>query len=112
MARRYSPAADDRLISEFGYDVPAIGFAVNINAVAKLIEKSDVLPAEPRPDVIVYAEEGCEVAALKAAGELRDQGLIVENALFDDLESVRAYAMERKIPKVVVIDGESKEVSI
>lgn len=30
----------DRLISEFGYDVPAIGFAVNVNAVAKLIEKA------------------------------------------------------------------------
>ena len=102
----------DRLISEFGYDVPAIGFAVNINAVAKLMEKSDVLPAEPKADVIVYAEEGCEVAALKAAKELREQGLIVENALFDDLESVREYAMEKKIAKVVVIDGESKEVNI
>lgn len=102
----------DRLISEFGYDVPAIGFAVNINAVAKLMEKSDVLPAEPKADVIVYAEEGCEVAALKAARELREQGLIVENALFDDLESVREYAMEKKIAKVVVIDGESKEVNI
>ena len=102
----------DKLISEFGYDVPAIGFAVNINAVAKLMEKSDVLPAEPKADVIVYAEEGCEVAALKAAKELREQGLIVENALFDDLESVREYAMEKKIAKVVVIDGESKEVNI
>ena len=102
----------DRLISEFGYDVPAIGFAVNINAVAKLMEKSDVLPAEPKADVIVYAEEGCEVAALKAARELREQGLIVENALFDDLESVREYAMEKKIAKVVVINGESKEVNI
>ena len=102
----------DRLISEFGYDVPAIGFAVNINAVAKLMEKSDVLPAEPKADVIVYAEDGCEVAALKAARELREQGLIVENALFDDLESVREYAMDKKIAKVVVIDGESKEVNI
>ena len=102
----------DKLISEFGYDVPAIGFAVNINAVAKLMEKSDVLPAEPKADVIVYAEEGCEVAALKAASELREQGLVVENALFDDLESVREYAMEKKIAKVVVIDGESKEVNI
>ena len=102
----------DKLISEFGYDVPAIGFAVNINAVAKLFEKSDVLPAEPKADVIVYAEEGCEVAALKTARELREQGLIVENALFDDLESVREYAMEKKIAKVVVIDGESKEVNI
>ena len=102
----------DKLISEFGYDVPAVGFAVNINAVAKLMEKSDVLPAEPRADVIVYAKEGCEVAALKAAKELREQGLIVENALFDDLESVREYAMEKKISKVVVIDGESREVTI
>ena len=99
----------DKLISEFGYDVPAVGFAVNINAVAKLMEKSDVLPAEPKPDVIVFAEEGCEVAAIKAARELREQGLIVENALFDDIESVREYAIERKIAKVVVIDG-SKEV--
>ena len=76
------------------------------------MEKSDVLPAEPRSDVIVYAEEGCEVAALKAAKELREQGMIVENALFDDIDSVRAYAMEKKIAKVVVIDGESKEVNI
>ena len=48
----------------------------------------------------------------RAARELREQGLIVENALFDDLESVREYAMEKKIAKVVVIDGESKEVNI
>lgn len=102
----------DKLISEFGYDIPAVGFAVNINGVAKLIEKNGVFPALPRTDAIVYAEEGCEVAALKAARELREQGLIVENALFDDFESVRAYAMEKKISKVVVIDGDSKEVQL
>ncbi len=98
----------DKLISEFGYDIPAVGFAVNVNGIAKVIEKKGVLPAIPRPDVIVYAETGCEVAALKAAQELREQGIIVENALFDDLESVREYAMEKKIAKVVVIDDEVK----
>lgn len=99
----------DKLISEFGYDIPAVGFAVNVNGVAKVIEKNGVLPAMPRADVIVYAEEGCEVAAIRAAKELREQGLIVENALFDDLETVRDYAKENKIPKVVVIDGSGKE---
>lgn len=99
----------DKLISEFGYDIPAVGFAVNVNGVAKVIEKNGVLPAMPRADIIVYAEEGCEVAAIRAAKELREQGLIVENALFDDLETVRAYAKENKIPKVVVIDGSGKE---
>lgn len=100
----------DRLISEFGYDIPAIGFAVNVNAISKVIEKNGVLPAVPRADAIVFAEEGCEVAALKAAQELREQGLIVENALFDDIESVREYAKEKKIAKVVVIDGSGEEL--
>lgn len=99
----------DRLISEFGYDVPAVGFAMNVNGVAKVIEKSGILPAVPTPDVLVFAAEGCEVDALKTAQELREQGMIVENALFEDLESARAYAIERKIARVVVIDGNSSE---
>lgn len=96
----------DSLISEFGYDVPAVGFAVNVNAVAKLIEKNGIIPAMPRIDAIVYAEEGFEVAAIKAAQSMREQGMVVENALFDDLETVRNYAKEKKIPKVVVINSE------
>ncbi len=99
----------DKLISEFGYDVPAVGFAVNVNAISKVIEKNGVFPAMPKIDAIVFAQEGCEVAAIKAAKELREQGLVVENALFDDIESVREYAKEKKIAKVVVIDGEDME---
>lgn len=99
----------DSLISEFGYDVPAVGFAVNVNAVAKLIEKNGIIPAMPRIDAIVYAEEGFEVAAIKSAQSMREQGMVVENALFDDLETVRNYAKEKKIPKVVVINSEEAE---
>lgn len=99
----------DKLISEFGYDVPAIGFAVNVNAVAKLIEKNGIIPAMPRIDAIVYAEEGFEVNAVKEAQNLREQGLTVETALFDDLETVRNYAIERKIPRVIVINSEEEE---
>ena len=100
----------DKLISEFGYDVPAIGFAVNVNAIAKMLAKAGTLPEVPTSDVIVFAEEGCQVAALKAADKFRKEGLIVENALFDDIESVREYAKEKKIAKVVVIDGSGEEL--
>lgn len=98
----------DRLISEFGYDVPAVGFALDVNAIAKVIARS-CLPEVKSADVIVFAEEGCEAAAIRAAEELREKGLTVENALFDDLESVREYAKEKKIPKIVVIDGENDD---
>ena len=99
----------DRLISEFGYDVPAVGFAVNVNAIAKVIEKSGEIPSSPAPDAIVYAESGFEAEAFKVSGKLRAEGLVVETALFEDLESVRAYARERKIAKVVVVDGSERE---
>ncbi len=99
----------DKLISEFGYDIPAVGFAVNINAVAKVIEKNGILPVMPKTDAVVYAEEGFEVTALKSAQILREQGLVVEIALFDDLETVRSYAKEKKIPKVVVINSDDME---
>lgn len=99
----------DKLISDFGYDIPAVGFAVNVNAISKVIERNGILPTEPSPDVIVYAEEGCEVAAIKQARELREQGFVVENALFGDIESVREYAKEKKIGKVVVVDCDSEE---
>ncbi len=99
----------DRLISEFGYDVPAVGFAVNVNAIAKVIEKNGEIPSSPAPDAIVYAESGFEAEAFKVSGKLRAEGLVVETALFEDLESVRAYARERKIAKVVVVDGSERE---
>ncbi len=102
----------DKLISEFGYDIPAVGFAVNVNAICKAVEKGGILPAMPSPDVIVYAEEGYEADAIRAAKELREQGFVVENALFDDIDSVRDYAKEKKIAKVIVIDGDSKEAEI
>ena len=99
----------DKLISDFGYDIPAIGFAVNVNAISKVIEKNGILPSEPSPDIIVFAEEGCEAAAIKQARELREQGFVVENALFDNIEAVREYAKEKKISKVVVVDFDSEE---
>lgn len=100
----------DKLISEFGYDVPAVGFAVNVNGIAKAIEKSGGVPAVPGADAVIFAGVGFETEAIKTAQKLRGQGLIVENALFDDLESVREYARDKKIPRVIVIDGSGREV--
>ncbi|MBQ9956437.1 MAG: ATP phosphoribosyltransferase regulatory subunit [Ruminococcus sp.] len=95
----------DKLISEFGYDIPAVGFAIDIDAVSKVLVKNGATPGKPMTDAIVYAENGFEVEALKKAQELRDSGLIVENALFDSLETVREYAKENTISKIVVVDG-------
>jgi ATP phosphoribosyltransferase regulatory subunit len=104
----------DKLISEFGYDIPAVGFAVNVDAVAKVIVKNGGSAEMPCADIIVYAESGFEVEAIKKAEKLRSEGYVVENALFDDIEIVREYAKEKKISKIVVVDSENEnsEVSL
>ena len=97
----------NKLISEFGYDIPAVGFAVNVDAIAKVASKNANEIKVPVPDAIVYAEPGYEVSALKLAQKLRNKGEIVENALFDDLDLVRDYAKEKKISRIIVVDGSS-----
>lgn len=96
----------DKLISEFGYDIPAVGFAVNVNGIEKAFEKSGLISEKESADCIVFAADGFEVAALKEAARLRSEGYIVENALSDDIDAVREYAKEKKIAKVIVIDKE------
>ena len=96
----------DKLISEFGYDVPATGFAVNVDAVAELAVK-DTKTASA--DIIVFAEPGYELQGIMKASEYRKKGFIVENALCEDIESVREYAKEKKISKILMIGNDGTE---
>ena len=76
--------------------------------MAKVIAKNGISEAVPKTDVIVFAEQGFEVEVIKTADQLRRSGLVVENALFSDIEMVRSYAKEKKISKIVIIDGENE----
>ena len=98
----------DKLISDFGYDIPAVGFAINVDAVAKVTAKNADEIKLPVSDAIVFAEEGYEVEALMVAQKLRDNGETVETALFDDISLVREYAKEKKISKIVVVDSNNR----
>jgi len=98
----------NKLISEFGYDIPAIGFAINIDSVAKVAAKKSQEDNLPVSDTIVFAKEGYEVEAFMVAQKLRDNGEIVENALFDNLDLVREYAKEKKISKIVIVDENNR----
>jgi ATP phosphoribosyltransferase regulatory subunit len=100
----------DRLLSEFGYDIPAVGMAVNVDAVAAASARKNK-PCLPAPDVLIAASEGCEAEAVREAEKLRKQGLIVEHALFFDPELIHDYALEKNIGKIVIISEDGTEVN-
>lgn len=97
----------DRLLSEFGYDVPATGFAVNVDAVARAeMKKTDMRPAPS--DVLVFGEDGFEADAVVYSRELIAKGLYAEIAVFDTIEEARSYAKEKGIKRIdIVSDGKA-----
>lgn len=98
----------NKLLAEFGYDVPATGFAVNIDAAAKLIKRSNTYKA-PAVDAVVFADNGYEMAGLKYARKLISEGLTVENSVFDTLEETEKYAVEKHIKKLVYVSEKITE---
>lgn len=101
----------NHLLAEFGYDVPATGFAVNIDAAAKLIKRSNTYKA-PAADAVVFAENGYEMDGLKYAHKLISEGLTVENSVFCTLEETKKYAADRKIRKVICISDKITEAEV
>ena len=92
----------DKLLSEFGYDVPAAGFAVNVDAVARAEMKK--IDFRPKPvDVIVFGTYGHETDAAVHCSKLISEGLTAETAVFDIIEEVRAYAAKKKIGRIDIV---------
>lgn len=98
----------DKLIADFGYDVPATGFAVNVDAVTQVELKHKPIKAAP-VEVIVFAEKGFEMEALAKADELRKDGKKVEISLFDTIEETIKYAGEKDIAEVLTVNGKEAQ---
>lgn len=95
----------DKLLSEFGYDVPATGFAVNIDAVVKVLSRQQApQTALPASNVLIWAAKGCEAEAVEAARNLREKGLVVEHSLSETLDEARTYAAAHGIDSVLPIE--------
>ena len=98
----------DKLIADFGYDVPATGFAVNVDAVTQVELKRRPLKAA-LADVIVFAEKGYEMEALKKSDDLRKSGKKVEISLFDSIDETVKYAEEKNISEILTVGGKEEQ---
>ncbi len=92
----------DKLLSEFGYDIPATGFAVNVDAVARAVMKNTDFGTKP-VDVVVFGTDGYETEAIVHSRQLISEGLTAETAVFDDEAEVRRYAAEKKIGRIDIV---------
>ena len=90
----------DNLLELFGAPMPAVGFAVNVDAIAKiLIEHGKASGPEPA-DVLVHGDAGFELKALGHASELVERGRKCESSVFESREQALDYAKRQGIAHV------------
>ncbi len=102
----------NKLMSEFGFDSPAVGFGVNVDAVARHLTKIGESFELKTADAVVYGEKGFVVEAIAYAKKLTEQGMTVENSLFDTAEETKEYAASKGIAKLIIVGKDIKEMNI
>ncbi len=90
----------DNLLEHFGFPMPAVGFGVNVDALAHaMFQRSGAQPALPA-EVLVHGEAGFETKALRHAEELISQGVRCETSTFETEEEASSYARAAGIPRI------------
>ena len=102
----------DNLIKEFGRDIPATGFAVNVDSVANILKKSGLDYCKKNVECIIFAEKGYEMKALMLTDKYLQRNVIVENSIFDSLEDTKKYATENGIQKIVIVSETEKTIKL
>lgn len=98
----------DALLGSFGREAAAVGFAVNVEAVAKVYMKEHKAELQKAPDVLVFGENGAETAALAHCEKLISEGKTVYNFLGECPKCAAKYAGEHKIRRVDIVDKDGK----
>lgn len=98
----------DRLLDNFDRPAAAIGFGINVDALAAVMMKQGNVPVKKTADVLVHSEQGFEVEAIKYTSTLSGAGITGENSVFETLEEAVEYAKYKGIKKVAVV---GKEIS-
>ncbi len=105
----------DRLLSQYGKDTPAIGFAIYVDMllIAMNRQKLDVFPDNEK--ILYLYENEVKAEALKTAAHLRHQGicvLLLRKSTKKSLEQYIDYAKKNNFNKLRYIDIDNNVVDL
>ena len=98
----------DKLLDNFDRPAAAIGFGINVDALAAVMMKRGNVPEKKRPDILVHSEKGYEIEAIKYTGTLFEAGISGENSVFETLDEALEYARNTGIRKLTIVGDEIK----
>lgn len=99
----------DGLVSNFGLEVPATGFAINVDRILEVLKKQNHhISGSITPDYIIH----CNVEKLGLGNELLEslvkKGYKCELSLYSDKGATIDYAKNRGVENVLILDGDEE----
>ncbi len=95
----------DTLMGDFGRNAEAVGFAVNVEAAAKVLLKNSDKPILKAPDILVHGLENAEHEAINECVKLISEGFSVYNSLFKSREEAENYARLNGIKRMIMVES-------
>ena len=100
----------DALCEKFGAPMPAVGFAIDLDAAASF--ELELLERETPPEILIFGEAGFEPRAQLLLSELTSQGIACEMALCDTEQAALEYAGSAGLLKLMLVGREIKEICL
>ena len=100
----------DKLCERFGPDMPAAGFAMDMDAAASLLEPHMFRAGTAQ--VLVHGETGYEPKAQQELLRRTANGQVCEGSVWDTLDEALKYARAEGIPTVAVVGEEIRTIDI
>jgi len=102
----------DQLLGCFDLPMPAIGFAINVDEISKIMLERKEIGAVPPAEILVHGETGYEMKALQYVTGLIEQGLQCENSVFETREEALSYAKVCGMKRIDFIGDTVESVAI
>lgn len=94
----------DRLIKRFGMDMPATGFAINVDSILETLSKGKCKNNDLNIDYVIFSNDSLIEKANVLSEQLINKGYICELSLFDNFEDTKIYALKKKIGKILIVE--------
>mgnify|MGYP001247253314 CR=1 FL=1 len=98
----------DGLIKKFGRDLPAIGFAIDVDSLIIALQNIGHVNYKKDKHLVIYYTEELFNKAFQQAVTFRENGFVCELSLFDSEEETLDYAFNKNISMVISLIEESQ----
>ncbi len=98
----------DNLIANFGVDLPAVGFSIKVNELVEILFKQNNIALSRETHTLVSFSKDGRSMALQTINKLREDGLVFELSLFNDIDKSKEYAKNNGFGGILYFKDDDK----